>query len=649
MYRRRPINRTELPDQIRLKPGTQPSKQSGRLGLTQNTAPPLSLQDLSLLRVINDVDSYPVELLSSLPRWLRYLLLSNLPVLDLCRLDHTPVARGVDIDKIWTARVEGEPEIRPSFPSQGSGFTRPAFIESLFQMNVYQSNGSKVDDKLAILKKEMEMEFQGLYDDYDKEKFMNDKEEYLVKLTAHALSCSDIREVAHRLASLRGPLLSKQLQVTEKNIWEMQATSLAVLGLRYPTTYCQGHTRVDIFLTPHRLLPICENADSTELLSLLTHTCKIRPISVCLDIDLISQSFLESIEAEKIIMDNGLAVTPERVSCLSMINCLLENVVILRVESRIHPNITGPMIALVEATIGNGKLKSIFCSTSNLYMEIVQPFCNLFQTKTFHMLHLELGNFSTQAMIKLLQAYMTAPCDAAQNLVINFRFSAYKRKPPLFTNQQIATLNVGSTTVPECAIHHKMIQTNLSDHILLYLLLLPCVRLAQLLPDYSINVISLYMYHLCACHPNLHIKRLMLNMYKSYSDDMNKLHVLDLDTTIGNDIQILLNKPTLEELTVIGDWEGCQKAKKGLIQGLQQQKTKPELQLKSLTLNMLGYSDEEVQTLLEVIVSFPEDHRPRVYREEMFTDAAKKLGTYSMCDKIYTFQDGFVSKKKQSK
>ena len=62
---------------------------------------PLTLQDLCLLEVINDLDSYSMELLSSLPHWLRYRLLSNLPVLDLCRLDHSPLARGVNTDEIW--------------------------------------------------------------------------------------------------------------------------------------------------------------------------------------------------------------------------------------------------------------------------------------------------------------------------------------------------------------------------------------------------------------------------------------------------------------------------------------------------------------------------------------------------------------------
>ena len=56
---------------------------------------PFIFQDLSLLKVINDLDSYPVELLATLPRWLRHRLLDNLPALDFCRLEDTAVAEGV--------------------------------------------------------------------------------------------------------------------------------------------------------------------------------------------------------------------------------------------------------------------------------------------------------------------------------------------------------------------------------------------------------------------------------------------------------------------------------------------------------------------------------------------------------------------------
>ena len=65
---------------------------------------PLSPQDLCLLVVINDLDVYPVSLLASLPCWFRHRLPRNLPLIDLCLPDHSPVARGIDINEIWKNR-----------------------------------------------------------------------------------------------------------------------------------------------------------------------------------------------------------------------------------------------------------------------------------------------------------------------------------------------------------------------------------------------------------------------------------------------------------------------------------------------------------------------------------------------------------------
>ena len=62
---------------------------------------PLSLEDLCLAWLISDLEHYPPELLALLPLRLRYCLLANLPVLDLCQFEHNPVAVGVDLDNIW--------------------------------------------------------------------------------------------------------------------------------------------------------------------------------------------------------------------------------------------------------------------------------------------------------------------------------------------------------------------------------------------------------------------------------------------------------------------------------------------------------------------------------------------------------------------
>lgn len=54
--------------------------------------------------IINELNSYPTELLAALPNWLRYRILSSTPALDLARLECTPVAVGIDTDGLWKSR-----------------------------------------------------------------------------------------------------------------------------------------------------------------------------------------------------------------------------------------------------------------------------------------------------------------------------------------------------------------------------------------------------------------------------------------------------------------------------------------------------------------------------------------------------------------
>ena len=72
---------------------------------------PLSLEDCCLAWLVSDLEHYPPELLALLPLRLRYRLLANVPVLDLCQLEHTSVAEGVDLESIWELKCspwEGE-------------------------------------------------------------------------------------------------------------------------------------------------------------------------------------------------------------------------------------------------------------------------------------------------------------------------------------------------------------------------------------------------------------------------------------------------------------------------------------------------------------------------------------------------------------
>ena len=77
-----------------------------------------------MIEIINDLDCYAPELLARLPTRFRRQLLHNLPALDLCRLEHSPVAHGVDLNSIWKEMYP--PFLKrfdrlPKLPKDGSG------------------------------------------------------------------------------------------------------------------------------------------------------------------------------------------------------------------------------------------------------------------------------------------------------------------------------------------------------------------------------------------------------------------------------------------------------------------------------------------------------------------------------------------------
>lgn len=70
--------------------------------LTYSTmAYPLSLKKQSMLYVICNVEHFKTEALKRLPEKIRHVLLHNLPVVDICRLEEAGVAEGININRVW--------------------------------------------------------------------------------------------------------------------------------------------------------------------------------------------------------------------------------------------------------------------------------------------------------------------------------------------------------------------------------------------------------------------------------------------------------------------------------------------------------------------------------------------------------------------
>ena len=286
---------------------------------------PFSLQDLCLLEVINDLDSYPVELLASLPRWLRYRLLNNLPALDLCHMGRTPIARGVDVENIWKSRV-----IQPKFYDDSSRWDRN--LVNPFQVGYCTNQDKKTEyilkpSEIPNLDPELDELFQGILTAivpdsgispgravvmHDHARMVSDTgDKSLVNVALGILNRVDpvyddwnkldakqyptmleyLHLVADKLIALNGELMMTNLtgmagdvspqdkQVEDESfkrsyrLWNTQVTTLA----KYE------NWKGEIQHAPCRLLPIRERGDPLELFSLITRDCGLRPTKLLMD------------------------------------------------------------------------------------------------------------------------------------------------------------------------------------------------------------------------------------------------------------------------------------------------------------------------------------------------------------------------------
>ena len=594
---------------------------------------PLSLKELCLLAMINDIDSFPLELLASQPHWLRYRLLNNLPAIDLCRLDSTPVANGVDINEVWKRKCVEEPDYgtKAVLARWGAPDPRRALFKEVFQINVqgilpnrsYHSN----------LEKEMKSVFDGI----KKQHHGAHKEKYLFEIVSNVLSHSSesaLKTIAHKLVSIRGDLLlhdldAKPRQLSDgQTIWNVQGNSLLVSTCKHKLgsaiAYPVHTNNEDVQLTPHRLLPIRDNIirDQFELLLALMRTSNLKPSCVNFDIGpgAISPEVRKSLVTRQIVGDNNLSYSSSY-DFTSILKRFLESVTILRLQSQNYAYI-GILISLLHAATVKGndsQFKALFCCLSNIYSETVQPFTALFSLQNFQLLHLQLKETANpQTLTKLLQGFLTAPCSHPQRLVIDMvgtvTMSEQAQLPSILNESRLSSLNMhmGGAIVPDCAVQHKIICSDSLDYILQFILLLPTVRLNEL----ALNSRNHSGVHLCACHPDLQIAKLSVYLYTPASAKGN--HVVL--ATIKDDLISLLNKPNLQEVSFSGKWEGCQEAKLGVQLGLDKH---PRL-LKKIVLDMYGYSEEELRELWTTLDTLKRSYGLEVVLGKCFIDMLKK-------------------------
>ena len=234
------------------------------------------------------------------------------------------------------------------------------------------------------------------------------------------------------------------------------------MGSRWPNLYDNYSCGA---LTPHRL--VCSSVikgSSLQLLSLLVNDCgsSVRLVSADIYVNEMSQEIADLLYTARVARENGFKITGDCTACISIIHHLLSKVVILNwgLQCQRYAEI-GAIIEMIEAVTANQKqcqLQYLFCTMPDLYANIVHPLSTVFSLQNFCQLSVDLDEVYLPSVGKLLFAFLTAPCPGTQRLFISVKEKAAAYPFKVLPIAELATLSMNGTTLPHCAIHHKMLK-----------------------------------------------------------------------------------------------------------------------------------------------------------------------------------------------
>ena len=569
---------------------------------------PLSLQDLCLMVVISDLDLYEVSRLASLPCSLRRRLLSVAPAIDLCRLERTDVASGVDVDAIWNSRREDtKTEADQSREKKSFSSMIVCSVKSLKEQHQdlvreFVLLRGSIEERIPIGKE-----------------FLTDMVSNI--LTAKSLKIEDLDKFANKLISIRGEVLLSNLlsgsmhqpcsnTQCSHNVWKKQAVGLLVnvKSIKQPLSLVRGRqiSKVShLELTPYRLLDILLLQDPLILLRSLAKECHLKPSNAIIHIDMISKSFLKDLCAERLVLDSGFSLPTDSVSCTAILNSLLENLIILLLKCD-HYSYVGVMNGIIKGATVKGDescLKHLLCIMPDIYLDAVETFVSLFLLKKFQKLTLEVRRAYPLMLIKLLQGFMSALSADMHKLVIHSKSGLVF--PSSLPIEQLAAFG-SANALPTSVAQHKILEFSSNEEFtkVLYLLLqLPSIRLKELK---LLNIKEYYQYiHLCAVHPDLEMTKLVIDLGDQFT--LKQPDTSSALPTIQEDFESLFKKHELQKVAISGIWGEYMEIKEGLLQGLQSRACLPPLKKLVLDLELADcYKMREFQLLCDAIFSLPQ-------------------------------------------
>ena len=111
-----------------------------------------SLQTLCLSRLINSLECYSPELLSRVPTSLRYRILVQSPIIDICRLERTSAFDGNDSEKLWGECYDKHWfRFSPNYPVTSKVYERTQSYSSLLTLQTERSTLLLLQQPYSVL------------------------------------------------------------------------------------------------------------------------------------------------------------------------------------------------------------------------------------------------------------------------------------------------------------------------------------------------------------------------------------------------------------------------------------------------------------------------------------------------------------------
>ena len=610
---------------------------------------PLALQHLSLLVLVENLSSYPVELLASLPLWLRRRLLRNLPPLDLCTLDSTAVALGIDVDEIWKWQHH-----HLICYNNNKTILKEQPFNAVHDMSALVAH----EPRLVAIKQQ---------------KLGNWRERFLLTITHYILRFGGLPQAGLSLLATRGHQLLQNLAVVDDELIDEEIVQTVFMKQEHALCNCRGDS---LYLIPKRLMTVQSNADQNQLLSLLTQSCGLQPSylhldgmlccalpSLCNSCEGVATGLRQLLRAlvmlklskiqknvlrqifEGVVGDgkhckllalslSDFCVHREEFECLSPYLLTLpsdccppnyQGLTSLQLCHALHPSSLPYLTSLLKQ---QQSLKVLIIHgffpwpVPSQTANFLSTLSSLFSRVAFQSLHLKWPNISSCQTVQIVSGFMSARCQDMQELMI-----AQQGCPLALEQSMLATVSVRGKTVPDCGVEHKIIQ--FTDSLMHEVLKLHTIRLKELVLDCEKN-----QQHFAAIHPDLRVMKLKLNFFNKQPDL----------ASLTDDIRSLFQMSTLTEVTLDGPWTEMREAKKGLLLGLKEQSTVGSLRTITLMTSNdseSGYNQQEFKELWDHLFSLQHLEMLEVVLGERLSQKVKEMEQV-----LYKSWEQFASGKK---